>query len=49
MDFELKRISADTIPVALAKVDRYRLLNEPALAESICLDILAVAPITRMR
>jgi hypothetical protein len=44
MDFELKSISVQSLPQALAKVERYRLLNEPALAESICLDILAVAP-----
>lgn len=42
--FELKSISRDSIPEALAKVERYRLLNEPALAESICLDILAADP-----
>src|ERR1700758_3026121 len=44
MHFELKSISIQSIPEALAKVERYRLLNEPALAESICLDILAVVP-----
>jgi predicted nucleic acid-binding protein len=44
MHFELKRIAPDSIPEALAKVERYRLLNEPNLAESICLDILAAAP-----
>ena len=44
MQFQLKSISVESIPEALAKVERYRLLNEPALAESICLDILAVAP-----
>ena len=44
MEFELKSISVQSIPEALAKVERYRLLNEPALAESICLDILAVVP-----
>ena len=38
--FELKKISPDAVPEALAKVERYRLLNEPGLAESICLDIL---------
>jgi hypothetical protein len=41
---ELKRLSHDAIPAALAKAERYRLLNEPAAAESICLDILAVEP-----
>ena len=44
MEFELKSISVRSIPEALAKVERYRLLNEPTLAESICLDILAVVP-----
>jgi hypothetical protein len=44
MQFQLKSISAESIPEALAKVERYRLLNEPGLAESICLDILAIVP-----
>ena len=44
MHFELKSISIESIPEALAKVERYRLLNEPDLAESICLDILAIVP-----
>jgi hypothetical protein len=44
MRFELKSISEQSIPEALAKVERYRLLNEPSLAESICLDILAIVP-----
>ncbi len=38
--FELKRISPAGIPGALAKAERYRLLNEPWEAESICLDVL---------
>jgi hypothetical protein len=42
--FELKPLSKDAIPKALEKADRYRLLNEPAEAESICLDILAADP-----
>ena len=42
--FELKPLSIDAIPKALERADRYRLLNEPAEAESICLDILAVDP-----
>ena len=41
-DFELKRISPDGIPQALEKAERYRLLNDPAQAESICRDVLAV-------
>jgi hypothetical protein len=44
MEFELKSISLESIPEALAKVERYRLLNDPVLAESICLDILAIVP-----
>jgi hypothetical protein len=44
MHFDLKPISAESIPEALAKVERYRLLNEPSLAESICLDILTIVP-----
>src|SRR5262249_28683117 len=41
---ELKPISQKGIPRAVAKAERYRLLNEPQEAESICLDILAVDP-----
>jgi len=44
MQFDLKRISLESIAEALSKVERYRLLNEPNLAESICLDILSIAP-----
>src|SRR5260221_3380736 len=39
-----KSISGKAIPEALVKAERYRLLNEPEQAESICLDILAVDP-----
>jgi hypothetical protein len=42
--FEFKSISRDAVPAALEKAERYRLLNEPAEAESICLDVLAVEP-----
>ena len=42
--FELKPISPDAVPAALEKAERYRLLNEPEEAESICLDVLAVDP-----
>jgi len=38
---ELKTLSKNAIPGALEKAERYRLLNEPAEAESICLDVLA--------
>lgn len=44
MHFDLKSISAESIPKALEKAERYRLLNEPSLAESICLDILTISP-----
>jgi hypothetical protein len=42
--FELKKLSSQAVPAALEKARHYRLLNEPAAAESICLDILAVDP-----
>ncbi len=42
MQIELKKISKKAIPEAVQKAKRYRLINEPALAESICLDILAI-------
>lgn len=42
MKFDLKPISREAIPEALEKVERYRLLNEPAQAESICLDVLRI-------
>jgi hypothetical protein len=42
--FELKKLNASAIEKALQKADRYRLLNEPADAESICRDILTVEP-----
>lgn len=41
---EPKRISSQAIPAAQEKALRYRLLNEPAEAESICRDILLVDP-----
>src|SRR3954464_13648159 len=37
---DLKPLSREAIPAALEKANRYRLLNEPAEAESICLDVL---------
>ncbi len=42
--YELKLLSKDAIPAALEKAERYRFLNEPAEAESICLDVLRVDP-----
>lgn len=44
MQYELKPISAAGIHEALEKAERYRLLNEPSLAESICLDVLQADP-----
>jgi|HubBroStandDraft_1064217.scaffolds.fasta_scaffold41810_1 hypothetical protein len=41
---ELKRISHDAIARSLAKAERYRLLNEPHEAESICRDVLHTDP-----
>ena len=43
-DFELKKISREGIHHALEKAERYRLLNDPAQADSICRDVLAVDP-----
>src|SRR5262249_27718624 len=40
--FELKPLSRDAIPRSLERAERYRVLNEPAEAESICLDVLGI-------
>ena len=42
--FTLKALSPSAIPAALARAERYRLLNQPELSESICEDILAADP-----
>ena len=42
--FSIKPIREDAIPEALEKAERYRLLNDPAQAESICRDILRLKP-----
>ncbi len=42
--FELKSLHKEAIPKALEKAERYRLLNEPHPAVSICLDILRIEP-----
>lgn len=39
--FELKKLAETGIEGALSKAERYRLLNEPWQAESICRDVLA--------
>jgi len=41
---DLKQLSRKAIPAALEKAERYRLLNEPGEAESICLDVLKTDP-----
>lgn len=40
----MKTLPRGSIAAALAKAERYRLLNEPEVADSICRDILAVEP-----
>lgn len=42
--FELKKLSPEAVPAALEKALRYRMLNEPEQAESICEDVLRVGP-----
>ncbi len=42
--FQLKPLSANGIGPALDKAERYRLLNEPWEAQSICSDVLDVEP-----
>ncbi len=44
LSFDLKPISSGAVEKALEKAEHYRLLNQPRLAESICLDIIAVDP-----
>jgi hypothetical protein len=44
MMFDLKTISREAVPRTLAKAERYRLLNEPGEAESICRDALEADP-----
>ena len=41
---ELKSLRPDAIPAALEKAHRYRLLNEPEQAQSICEDVLRIDP-----
>jgi hypothetical protein len=42
--FEPKPISRQGIPAAIQKAERYRVINDPTSAESICLDVLAIDP-----
>lgn len=44
MTFDLKPLSPPGISAALEKAMRYRLLNEPGEAESICHDVLRIDP-----
>lgn len=42
--FQLKHLDQGYVPKALEKAERYRLLNWPEEAESICLDVLDAVP-----
>jgi len=42
--YELKRIARESVPAALQKAERYRIINDPSSAESIFLDVLQVEP-----
>jgi len=42
--FELKSLTREAVPAALEKAHRYRLLNEPEQAQSICEDVLRIDP-----
>ena len=44
MMFPLKPIARESIAPALQKAERYRIINDPSSAESICLDVLEVDP-----
>ncbi len=44
MSSPLKPISKASVPKALQKAERYRVINDPVSAESICLDVLIVEP-----
>jgi hypothetical protein len=44
MTFEPKPITREGVATALRKADRYRLINDPSSAESICRDVLIVEP-----
>ncbi|MPY88666.1 MAG: hypothetical protein GEU99_12160 [Luteitalea sp.] len=45
--YEPKPLSKEAIPAALAKAERYRLLNEGEMAESICEDVLSTEPVNQ--
>jgi hypothetical protein len=42
--FKPKPITRQGVDTALQKAERYRIINDPTSAESICLDVLAVSP-----
>jgi len=42
--FKLKPISRESIPRAIQKAERYRLINQSWAAESICRDVLEIDP-----
>jgi hypothetical protein len=42
--FQLKSLTPSAVPAALAKAERYRLLNEPEQCQSICEDVLRADP-----
>lgn len=44
MEYNLKPITIEGIAEATLKAERYRYLNEPEEAESICRDVLAIDP-----
>ena len=44
MDHQLKTIHPEAIPAAIERAQRYRWMNEPENAESICLDVVAIEP-----
>ncbi|HTH55947.1 MAG TPA: hypothetical protein VL728_07855 [Cyclobacteriaceae bacterium] len=44
LKLELKPLSKQGVESAIAKAEQYRLLNNPKLAESICLDVLQTEP-----
>jgi hypothetical protein len=44
LEFKLKKLSSEGVEAAVAKAEKYRLLNDPTMTESICHDILTVDP-----
>ncbi len=44
MTFVPKPISEASVGAALQKAERYRVINDPTSAESICLDVLTLDP-----